>query len=425
MDEQQYMRRAIALARLGEGWCHPNPLVGAVIVKNGSIIGEGYHERYGEPHAERNALGNLSESAEGATIYVTLEPCCHHGKQPPCTEAIISHGIGKVVIGSRDPNPLVAGKGVSILRSHGIEVVEDFLREECDELNPVFFHYITEKTPYVKMKYAMTMDGKIATKTGESKWITGEPARERVHKMRHASMGIMAGIGTVLTDDPLLNCRIPNGKSPVRIICDSNLRIPMSSQIINTVKQYRTILVCAQKEMAYGDVKDTKYSSLKDSTYGDVQDIKYDSQNGYMQNDKALSDKKNLQEPSVDQLYSKIRELINTGVEIINCPAEGDGNRVDLKKLMMLLGEKGIDSILLEGGATLNEEALKTGIVNEINVFMAPKIFGGNAKSPVGGEGVMHPDEAYRFILKNIEHTGEDVLLRYIRDDVRQVPCRL
>ncbi len=220
-QDEYYMRRAIALAKKGEGWCHPNPMVGAVIVKEGRIIGEGYHARRGELHAERNAIKSLTESAAGAAIYVTLEPCCHYGRTPPCTEAILEQGITRVVIGSRDPNPKVAGKGAAILREAGLTVEEDFLKEECDALNPVFFHYITTKTPYVVMKYAMTMDGKIAAKTGDSKWITGEAARERVQEMRHACMGIMAGIGTVLADDPLLTCRIPGGRNPVRIICDS------------------------------------------------------------------------------------------------------------------------------------------------------------------------------------------------------------
>ena len=203
--ETVYMKRAIELALEGEGYVNPNPMVGAVIVKDGRIIGEGYHRRYGELHAERNAIASLTESAEGATIYVTLEPCCHYGKTPPCTEAIIENKLSRVVIGSKDPNPLVAGKGVKRLREAGIEVIEDFLRDECDELNPVFFHYITTGLPYVVLKYAMTMDGKIATRTGASKWITGEEARGEVQRLRHKYSAIMAGIGTVLADDPLLH----------------------------------------------------------------------------------------------------------------------------------------------------------------------------------------------------------------------------
>ena len=242
------MLRAIQLAKKGEGWTNPNPMVGAVIVKDGRIIGEGYHKKCGELHAERNAIASLTESAEGATIYVTLEPCCHYGKTPPCTEAIIEQKIKKVVIGSRDPNPKVAGKGAQILRESGITVVQDFMREECDRLNPVFFHYITTKTPYVVMKYAMTLDGKIATKTGASKWITGEPARQEVQHMRHRYMGIMAGIGTVLADDPMLNVRVEGWKSPVRIVCDSSLRIPLDSQIVRSAKEYRTIVAYAGRE---------------------------------------------------------------------------------------------------------------------------------------------------------------------------------
>ena len=174
MTDKEYMLRAISLAKKGEGWTNPNPMVGAVIVKEGRIIGEGYHKKYGELHAERNTFASLKESAKGATMYVTMEPCCHYSKTPPCTQAIIEHKIKKVVIGSKDPNPKVAGKGIQILKEAGISVVEDFLREECDKLNPIFFHYIKTKTPYVVMKYGMTLDGKIATKTGESKWVTGK-----------------------------------------------------------------------------------------------------------------------------------------------------------------------------------------------------------------------------------------------------------
>ncbi len=438
------MRRAIELAKKGEGWCHPNPLVGAVIVKEGRIIGEGYHERYGDLHAERNAIKNLSESPEGAEIFVTLEPCCHQGKQPPCTEAIVSSGIKKVFIGSRDPNPLVSGKGTAYLREHGVEVVEDFLREECDELNPVFFHYITTKRPYVTIKYAMTMDGKIATKTGRSKWITGEAAREEVQRMRHAAMGIMAGIGTVLADDPLLNCRIEGGRSPVRIICDSRLRIPMDSQIVKTAKEYRTIAVCGISEIAEGEITKDNVSHFAAgcSPEKEVKDV-----------EKSLKDYK---EKSSKDFREKILGLLNAGIEIINCPVcskpdpeedkpgyrskekyaedslikkecvsinseccvnKGDNpekpGAVNLGKLMTILGERGLDSILLEGGGSLNESALRAGIVNEIDAFVAPKIFGGDARSPVCGEGVTDPEDAYKFSLFSVEKIGDDVLLRY------------
>ena len=360
-DDRRYMKRAIDLAKAGEGWVHPNPLVGAVIVKDGRIIGEGYHRKFGELHAERNAIAALTESAEGATIYVTLEPCCHHGKTPPCTEAIIAQKMSRVVIGSRDPNPLVAGKGAQILRDAGIEVEEDFLREECDALNPVFFHYITTKCPYVIMKYAMTADGKIATKTGASKWITGEEARQEVQRLRHSCMGIMAGIGTVLADDPLLNCRLEDGRHPVRIICDSKLRIPSDSQICRTAGEYDTIIACGNLD--------------------------------------------------TEEQQQKLQQLRQRGIQIIPVPTP-DG-QVDLRRLMEILGERGIDSILLEGGGVLNDSALRAGIVNEVRAFIAPKFFGGTAKSPVEGIGVELPDQAVQMHLVNMEMFGEDLMLRY------------
>ncbi len=255
MTDQDFMRRAMELAKRGRGWTNPNPVVGAVIMKDGRIIGEGYHARFGGLHAERNAIASLRESARGAAMYVTLEPCCHYGKTPPCTEAILEQGIGRVVIGSRDPNPKVAGKGAALLREAGVEVEEDFLRKECDQLNPVFFHYITKGTPYVVMKYAMTMDGKIAAYTGASKWITGREAREHVQLQRHQYTGIMVGVGTVLADDPLLTCRASDReglgrKNPIRIICDTNLRTPLTAQVVLTAGQAPVIVAtcCTDRE---------------------------------------------------------------------------------------------------------------------------------------------------------------------------------
>lgn len=358
MTDRDYMQRAIELARKGMGWTNPNPMVGAVIVKDGRVIGEGYHARCGELHAERNAIASLKESAEGATIYVTLEPCCHHGKTPPCTDAILEQKIARVVIGSRDPNPKVAGKGAAILRNAGVQVEEDFMREECDRLNPVFFHYITTGMPYVVMKYAMTADGKIATKTGASKWITGETAREEVQQMRSRYMGIMAGIGTVLADDPMLNVRIEGKRNPVRIICDSNLRLPPDSRICRTAKQYPTIVACGR---------------------ADVQ---------------------------------KKQELAAMGVQVVSCPDEQ--GKVDLRKLMEYLGSQGIDSILLEGGGILNDSALRAGIVHKLEVFIAPKLFGGEkSRSPVAGVGIEVPSEAVKLQFLGIRQINDDLLLEY------------
>lgn len=357
MDEF-YMQRALELAGKGEGWTNPNPMVGAVIVKDGRIISEGYHEKYGEYHAERNAIINCAESMEGATIYVTLEPCCHYGKTPPCTEAIIESGIKKVVIGALDPNPKVAGGGVRVLKEHNIEVVTGVLEKECLELNHVFFHYIQTKMPYVIMKYAMTLDGKIATYTGESKWITGEAAREHVQYTRHHYAGIMVGIQTVLTDDPMLSCRIPNGRNPVRIICDSKLQIPIESNIVSTAKDITTYIATASND------------SIKKS------------------------------------------ELEKLGCKVLSIPIKEE--HIDLFYLMEVIGQEGIDSVLLEGGATLNYSALSEGIVNRVQAYIAPKIFGGaSAKSPVAGRGVEFPKDCINLELIRQEQFEQDLLLEY------------
>lgn len=355
MDDTQYMRLALELAKKGCGCVNPNPMVGAVIVKNGEIIGEGYHQRYGEAHAERNALANCITSPRDSTIYVTLEPCCHYGKTPPCTEAIIESGIRKVVIGVKDPNPVVAGKGAEILRQHGIEVIEGILVEECLKLNEVFFHYVKTKTPYVVMKYAMTMDGKIATRTGNSKWITGEEARRRVHEDRHRYSGIMVGVNTVIADDPLLTCRIENGRNPIRIICDTDLRTPANSQIVTTASVIPTIIATSSLDL------------------------------------------------------EKTRIYIDAGCEVMEV-SEKDGH-IDLNELMIKLGEKKIDSILLEGGGILNWSALKSGIVNKVQAYVAPKLFGGLGKTPIAGLGVEIPDEAFLLTDTTITMLGNDILI--------------
>lgn len=356
MTDIEYMKLALELAKKGCGFVNPNPMVGAVIVKNGEVISEGYHEKYGQFHAERNAINNCKISLEGATIYVTLEPCCHYGKTPPCTEAIIESGISKVVIGSSDPNPLVAGKGVKILRESGIEVIENVLRDECDELNEVFFHYVKNKLPYVVMKYAMTMDGKISTYSGKSKWITGEEARKNVHRDRHKYSAIMVGVGTVLADDPMLDCRLENCKNPIRIICDTNLRTPMESKIVKTAFEIPTIIcTCSRDE-------------------------------------------------------KKQQEYINKGCRIITLSYKD--KHIDLNVLMKKLGEENIDSILLEGGGILNWSALNSGIVNKVQTYISPKIFGGvNSKSPVSGMGVENPDSAFYLKHKKITRIGEDILI--------------
>lgn len=364
MAEEQFMKRAIELAKQGVGWTAPNPLVGAVVVKKGRVIGEGYHRKYGELHAERNALAACTEDPAGATLYVTLEPCCHYGKTPPCTEIIIEKKIAKVVIGSRDPNPKVAGKGARILREHGINVVEDYMREACDALNPVFFHYITTKTPYVVLKFAMTLDGKIATRTGASKWITGEAARNHVHQLRGRYAGILAGIGTVLADDPMLNCRIDGAHQPLRIILDSHLRIPMGSRLVRSAKEYPLLIVCNE--------------STRDREEG----------------------------------TNRIQKLEEAGAKVWTLP-EKNGHP-DLNVLMQRLGEEKIDSVLIEGGGTVNEAVLKAHIVHHVYAYIAPKIFGGeDAKTPVEGSGIRLPQECAKLRLAKITVLLNDMLLEY------------
>ena len=355
-QDRQYMKMALELAQKGMGFTAPNPMVGSVIVKNGRIIGQGYHRKYGELHAEREALAACTEEPEGASIYVTLEPCCHYGKQPPCVNAILEAGIRRVIIGSSDPNPLVAGKGIRILKDHGIEVTENILKEECDKLNEAFFYYIQNKKPYVVMKYAMTMDGKIAAYTGESKWVTGEAARIHVQEQRLKYTGIMVGVGTVLADDPMLTCRLENSRNPVRIICDSHLRTPLTSKIVRTAETIPTIIASSSKDQ------------------------------------------------------QKIKNYEELGCQVLYVP-EKNGH-IDLNRLMELLGAAKIDSILLEGGGSLNWSALESGIVQKVQTYIAPKLFGGEeAKTPVEGKGF--PDPASAVLLKNSEiiRLGDDFLI--------------
>jgi diaminohydroxyphosphoribosylaminopyrimidine deaminase/5-amino-6-(5-phosphoribosylamino)uracil reductase len=353
----EFMRRAIALAKQGGGFVHPNPLVGCVVVKDGQVIAEGYHEKYGEFHAERNALTRCKADTTGATLYVTLEPCCHYGKTPPCTEIIIEKGIAKVFVGILDPNPLVAGKGVKILQDAGIKVVSGLCEDEIREMNKVFLKYITTKRPYVIMKTAMTLDGKIAAHTGDSKWVTNAESRKAVHALRSELAGVVVGINTVLADDPMLNCRL-DGRchQPVRIVVDSKLRIPMDSQLVKTAKEYRTIIATSQAVIS-------------------------------------------------------TEALISKGIEIVFCAS--NDNHVDINDLMDKLGAMGIDSLLLEGGGTLNAAFLEAGCVDEVWAFIAPKIIGGAAaKTPVSGKGIDLMSEAINLHNIEIQNINGDILIK-------------
>ena len=356
-EAEQYMQQALDLAKTAMGHTSPNPMVGCVVVKNGKLVASGCHERYGEFHAERNALTRCKEDLTGADLYVTLEPCCHQGKTPPCTDIIIERKIGRVFVGALDPNPKVDGGGMKILREHGIEVITGILEQECLALNEIFFHYITTGLPYVAMKYAMTLDGKIASANGDSKWVTGEKAREHVHFLRKKYSAILAGIDTVLADDPLLNCRTEEGVDPIRVICDSHLRLPMDSQIVKTAGKIRTIA-------AYTDAEEGTKKKLK-----------------------------------------------STGVELLQI-SEKNGH-VDLEKLIRTLGEKKIDSILVEGGGNIHGSLLQTGLVNRVYAYIAPKLIGGkNALPPVGGDGIEKMKDAVVLQNQEILHLGADYCIR-------------
>lgn len=360
----KYMKKALELAKKGTGFTNPNPLVGAVIVKDGKIIGEGYHEVYGGNHAEVNAIKSATEDVKGATMYVTLEPCSHYGKTPPCAKTVAEKGIKEVIIGLKDPNPLVSGKGIKILQDNGIEVITGVLEEEGKRVNEIFLKYITSKLPFCILKTAMTLDGKIAASTGDSKWVTNELSRKYVHELRNRVSGIMVGIGTVLEDDPLLTTRLEDrqGSDSIRIIVDSSAKIPLGSKVLNVKSKAKTII--ATTELAQKD---------------------------------------------------KVKALEERGAEVIIVPLKN--HKVDLCCLMKKLGEIKIDSVLLEGGSTLNYSALQEKIIDKVNVFIAPKIIGGStAKTPIGGEGIALMKDAVSLQNIEIHKFGDDVMIEgYLR----------
>ena len=385
-DDILLMQDAMLHAQHGEGQVNPNPLVGALIVKNDDIVARGYHTRYGDLHAEREAFKDAESrgiDCKGATLYVTLEPCCHEGHQPPCVDAVIEHGISRVVVGLLDPNPLVAGKGLEILRSNDIEVdvmengndngngnVNVNLGDAAQELvhqlkmqNRVFLKFITTNQPWITAKWAMTLDGKIATSTGDSKWITNKQSRQRVHMLRKNNMAILCGIGTVIADDPMLNVRLSEEtmqrlgikehevRHPIRIVADRQARIPMESQLVSTAHEYPTIV-------AYGNSADEE----------------------------------------------KLQQLRDAGVTLWNCNT--------LTELVQRAGAEKIDSILLESGGTLSEALLSEGLIDEVVAFVAPKIIGGkSARTPVEGEGVTLMSEAIEPEDQIVETIGGDVMI--------------
>ena len=355
MSDERFMRRALQLARRGAGWVSPNPMVGAVIVKDGTIIGEGYHRKFGAPHAEINAIAHASAPLAGATMYVTLEPCSHYGKTPPCVDKIIETRAARVVVGVQDPNPLVAGRGIQLLEEHGIETTVGVLEEECRQLNEIFFKYMTAGIPFVTVKYAQTLDGRIATATGHSKWISSEPSLRFAHRLRSLHDGILVGAGTVLRDDPELTVRHVRGRNPVRIVVDSTLRIPDNARILDTQRNATTI------------VATTVRSSVE------RRDI-----------------------------------LEQRGIEVLITDETKQG-RVDLESLLPQLAAKNISSILVEGGADVITSFVHRKLPDRMVIITAPKIAGKGIEG-IGDLGINKIDNSIQLVFKKISRRGDDVI---------------
>ncbi|NPA15500.1 MAG: bifunctional diaminohydroxyphosphoribosylaminopyrimidine deaminase/5-amino-6-(5-phosphoribosylamino)uracil reductase RibD [Deferribacteres bacterium] len=352
-QDEKYMSRAIRLARKGAGWVSPNPMVGAVIVdENGRIVSEGFHERFGGPHAERVALEKLNFNAKGCTLYVNLEPCCHYGKTPPCTQAIIKSGIKRVVVGMADPNPLVSGRGIEILRNHGIEVVVGVLEERCRELNRAFIKWITRKIPYVTLKWAQSLDGKIATKTGDSRWISSEKALKFAHRLRALHDAVLVGKRTVEKDDPMLNVRLVRGRDPLRVVLDADLSLPPDRKVFSVPPETVVFTASGSKE--------------------------------------------------------KEERLKEKGVEVIRIP-ESEG-KLSIKEVLKTLGERGITSLLVEGGSQTHASFIKEGLYDEIQAVVAPKIIGSGIEA-AGIEGINRVEDAVKLRLLSARRLGEDVVI--------------
>ena len=355
--DEKYMRLAMQLAGNAIGRTSPNPLVGAVIVKDNRVVGCGWHRKAGTPHAEVHALNQAGELAQGADVYVTLEPCAHYGKTPPCAKALVEAKVKNVYGGLLDVNPKVAGKGFKILEDAGIHVEYGFLQDELRKQNEVFFKWIEHKKPFVVLKAAMTLDGKIATATGQSKWITSETSRAYGYKLRDIYDGIMVGINTVIEDNPMLTARVDGGKNPIRIVVDSSLRIDINANVVQD-KSAKTIVATT---------------------------------------DKADKD--------------KILKLQAQDVDVIVVDKD-ENDKVDIEKLLDILGQKNICSILVEGGATLSGSFVAKKLVDKVYFFIAPKIIGGKeAKTPVAGTGILNLQEALALKDIQIEKIEEDILI--------------
>lgn len=380
LDDKTFMQRALTLAARGKGRTSPNPMVGAVIVKNNKIIAGGYHKKAGTPHAEILALKKAGAKARGATLYVNLEPCCHTEKKtPPCTKAIIKAGIKKVVTAMIDPNSKVSGRGIRELQNAGIETRAGIMRTEAERLNEAFIKFISKKEPFVILKIAQSLDGKIATAKGESKWITGEDARKYVHKLRNEVDAVLVGIGTVKKDNPLLTCRIKGGRNPFRVIVDSSLQIPLNAKILKH-KDGKTIIATL-------------------STNPPTPPFEKGGQRGIIPK-KFLAD-----------YQKKIDVLRNRGVQILTTKKDKNG-MVNLKSLMKKLAKLDISSVMIEGGSCINASAVSSGIVDKIMMFTACKIIGGTDAIPsFGGKSPSVLSRAKTLKNTSIKTIGKDILI--------------
>ncbi len=357
-DDIRYMKLALKLAKKGAGWVNPNPMVGAVIVKDNTIIGRGYHEYFGGPHAEVNAINSCTKSTLEATLYINLEPCIHQGKTPPCAELIVKKGIRKVVIAMQDPNPRVKGKGIEYLENNKVIVETGLMEEEASLLNEMFIKFITTRKPFCLYKGAMTLDGKIASATGDSHWISGDSSRKLAHKLRHEYSAIMVGIGTVLKDNPKLDARRSRkiSKDPLKVVVDSVARISLDSKVLTSNPQLTLIAVTKLADQA------------------------------------------------------KLAEIKRTGAQVVVCPEKDE--QVDLEYLMLALGMMDIDSVFLEGGGTLAFSAVRDKVVDKVMLFVAPKFIGGKkAPTILEGEGIRRISDAIPFHVSTLKMLKEDIVI--------------
>lgn len=359
MADDQFMKRAIKLAEKGRGKTSPNPMVGAVLVKNGQIIAEGHHEAPGKPHAEVLALNKAGNKARHATLYVTLEPCCIWGRTPPCTGMIINAKVAEVVVGLIDPNPKVSGKGIRELRMAGIEVKTDLLADEIAVQNEKYVCYMSKGRPFVMVKVAASLDGKTATTAGESQWISGEQSRQQVHRFRDEYDAVLVGIGTVLKDDPLLTTRIPNRKTrnPVRVIIDSEAKISFNTRIVTTAREVPTIIATTERAP-----------------------------------------------------MEKMKTLQELGLSVLVLPSRN--GRLDLIQMFRALAEREISSVMVESGAELNAALFEAGLVDKLTIFYAPKVIGGlKAPGMVEGRGIENLSDALNFDIAEIKRLGDDLMV--------------